>query len=270
MRNTISFFRSVVLVAWTAAGHGGCASASDVRDPDIDDCPVRAYRVAAVEVPISASAAFAVGFDLDDDGVRDNWLGFANMLLHAWSPAWDLAPAIAARLDTDVAWTLEVGECADGTATAWLGDAATLEGARARGAQLPGSAPLVGGTFGVPLGVLGDVIGGAPVRWTPAPLAQIRIEAMDDDGVRATVGLAIREGDLIEAVAPSLAAYFTERLAVDDSDFAAGADLDADGVITVAELLASSTAQVLLAPDLDRAELAGPGFSLGIGLEAVP
>jgi hypothetical protein len=270
MRNTITFFRSVVLVAWTAAGHGGCASAGDVRDPDIAGCPVRAYRVAAVEVPISAAAAYEVGFDLDGDGVRDNWLGFANMLLHAWSPAWDLAPAIEARLADDVEWTLELGNCADGTATAWLGDPAAPDGEVARGPGAPGSAALAGGTFAVPLGALGDVLGGAPVGWTAAPLAQVRIESLDAGGVRATLGLAITRDDLIDAVAPSLAAYFTERLAVDDSDFAAAADLDADGVITVEELLASATARVLLAPDLDRAEVAGAGFSLGIRLEAVP
>jgi hypothetical protein len=270
MRSTTFIFHSVILAACPVAGLPGCLADAEVRDPAIDDCPARAYHVVAVDVPISASDVLAVGFDLDGDGVRDNWLGVANAVLHAWSPAWDVAPVLATRLATDVEWVLDVRACtAPGLAEVRLGAADDEAVEPARGERATGGAPLTGGTFRVPLGALGDALGGAPVGWATAPMAQVRIDALDDARVGATVGVAIRQADLIEHVAPNLAAYFTARLAQDDSELALEADADGDRVVTVDELLASPAAQVLLAPDLeDRAELGGDGLSLGFRIHA--
>jgi hypothetical protein len=272
MSTISSISRVIMLVAWAAAGLTGCTSDADVPAPDTDGCPIRHYRIRSVAIPITAYDAIGVAFDLDGNGRRDNWLGFANALLHAWSPAFEIAPVIDASLEHELDWRLAIRQCnPGGAATAALAPGPAEPAGEiadevfAAGAdRFPGGVPLIGGTFGIPLGALSDALGGAEPGWVAAPLAQLRVDAVDDAVAHATVGLAVGIADVETVVAPNLAAYFTDRLAAGDSDFAIAADRDGDRIVTAAELLASETAQVLLAPDLtDQPALAGDGVSLG-------
>jgi hypothetical protein len=270
MANNSSILLCACLVAWTTVGQSGCMPDEPVRDPDIDACPARRYQVASVDIPVSGLETIEASFDLDGDGVRDNWLGFANALLHAWSPTFDLARHVDARLGP-LDWQLVVHQCdRGGPASAALGAGGDGAVETARGARAPGGAPLVGGTFAIPLGVLSDALGTADAGWAAAPLAQLRLDELDDRAASATVGLAVAADDVTAIVVPNLAAYFTARLAAGDSEFAAEADADADGEVTPAELMASDTAQILLAPDLDPAlDLPDGGASLGFRIRAV-
>jgi hypothetical protein len=249
--------RIVITLACPTAGLAGCMPDATVRIPDVEDCPHRDYRVRAVELPSSALGSIEIAFDLDGDGVRDNWLGFAAALVHAWTDAFDVGPVLDRRLRHALDWRLVLYECDSGSAAAALvpGDDPDLGAA-----VLPASGdrpPLTGGTLAVPLGALGDALGTAPPGWTLASLAHVRIEDVDDRAVTATIGLAVDHADVLRLVAPALAAFFTTRLATGDSDFALTADTDGDRTISTAELLASPTAQALLAPDLDDAASLG-------------
>jgi hypothetical protein len=270
MTTKYSILRALYLILWTVAGLSGCGADASVRDPDIDDCPARRYRVTSVEIPLSAWDAIDSSFDLDGDGVRDNWLGFANALVHAWSPTFAVAERVDARLASALDWELVVHQCErGGPASAGVGppDDESIETART--VRMPGGEPLTGGTFAIPLGALSDALGTADAGWVAAPLAQLRLDAVDDRRAAATLGVAVTADDLIAIVAPNLAAYFTARLAAGDSDFAADADLDGDRVVTPDELIASDTAQVLLAPDLEPdLDLPRGGASLGFRFAA--
>lgn len=266
MTNNSSTLLASLVVLWTALGQSGCGADATVRPSDIDDCPAQRYRVDAITIPTSVLDALDVAFDLDGDGTRDNWLGLANAVVHAWSPEFDLAKRVDARLAAGLDWQLAVHQCdAGGPASAALaeGDDDSIETARGR---VPGP-PLIGGTFAIPLGALADALGTADAGWVTAPLAELRLDAFDDRQVTATVGLAITSEDLVAIVAPALAAYFTAQLGAGDSDFAAEADTNGDGVVTADELLASDTAQVLLAPDLAaQLDLPTGGASLGFAI----
>jgi hypothetical protein len=270
MANNSSIFLCSCVVAWTVAGQTGCMPDATVRASDVDACPAQQYRVSSIEIPTSGFAAIELAFDLDGDGVRDNWLGLANALVHAWSSAFDLSAHVDARLAGGLDWRLTIHQCDAGrAASAGLGAGGEEAIETARGDRAPGAAPLIGGTFAIPLGALSDALGTADEAWVAAPLAQVRLEAFDAGGASAVVGLAIGADDLAAIVAPNLAAYFTARLAEEDSDFAAEADTDGDGVVTPDELLASDTARVLLAPDLDpELDLPGGGASLGFRIRA--
>src|SRR5688572_14925682 len=103
--------RIVIIVAWPVAGLAGCMPDATVRIPDVEDCPHRDYRVRAVELPSSALGSIEVAFVLDGDGVRDNWLGFAAALVHAWTDAFDVQPVLDRRLRHALDWRLVVHEC---------------------------------------------------------------------------------------------------------------------------------------------------------------
>jgi hypothetical protein len=275
MKTISSISHALLILFWPAAGQLGCGPDTPAVPPDIADCPVREYRVARVVVPATPLDSIATAFDLDDDGVRDNWLGFAHSLVRAWSPAFQLGPVLDARLDGPLDWRLAFHQCENGGAAAVslfpgpgsFDDAAFDAVVPATGDR--STAVLAGGTFALPLGALGDALGDAPDGWVAAPLAQVRVDAIDSRTVRATVGVGVTIADVYGLVAPALAAYFTDRLAAHDSDFAVLADTNHDGTLSTEELLASETAQLLLAPDLeDMAALAGDGASLGVRIEA--
>lgn len=270
MMNNSSISLVSIVVAWTALGQTGCTSDAAVRPPDIDDCATQRYRIAAIDIPTSVIDALEVAFDLDGDGTRDNWLGLANALVHAWSPEFELAERVDDRLAAGLDWQLAVHQCEPGgpasVALAAGDDDDSVETARGR---IPGP-PLIGGTFAIPLGALSDALGTAEPTWVAAPLAAVAVERFDDREAVATIGVAITAEDLREVVAPNLAAYFTARLAADDSDFAAAADADGNGVVTTTELLASDAAQALLVPDLaTQLDLPTGGASLGFRIHGL-
>ena len=262
----------------TVLGLFGCASDTPGRSPDDaadpGACPLTAYRARHVEIPASFADAIAFAFDLDADGTRDNWLGFASAAVHAMSPRFDLARVVDARLAAGLDWVVAIDRCNDDAppASIALGRGVTTDDGLhvvLDDAAAPAAGPeLAGGTFTIPLGVLSDAVGGSQPAWARAPLGRARLVALADETITVEVGFAIASGDITAVVAPNLAAYFTQQLAAGESDFALIADADGDGVVTTEELLATSTARSLLAADLDAEALGGPGSSVGIRIEA--
>jgi hypothetical protein len=241
------------LISLLALALSGCMPDNSVRDPD--ECPATVHRITGIAIPSSTLDSLTTAFDLDGDNVRDNWLGFANTVVHAWDPSFDLSPDLA-TLD----WRLSIHSCSPTGPTSAALTTTSDDAESARG--IPG-APLTGGTFALPLGTLSDPLGTSDPKWVAAPLAQLRL----DSATTATVGLAITTDDLQSIVAPNLAAYFTAHYT--SSDFAASADTNHDRTISTDELLASEAAQVLLAPDLSpQLDLPTGGASLGFTITA--
>lgn len=97
------------------------------------------------------------------------------------------------------------------------------------------------GETDVPLGVLSDLGGGADAGWVAADHVQI-------EGGRIGGALV---GDYRTVLAESYSPYVSERLAAGETDWGALADANHDGRVTVDEVLADPTFQVLTTPDLD-------------------
>jgi hypothetical protein len=197
--------------------------------PDADGMP--RYRIVGVDLPVTYTDVVELGFDLDGDGISDNRLGTGHALLHQLSPAFDVGGVLERRLEL-LEWTFTIGH-----GVAWIDR--------------------------IPLGALGDALGSADPGWIEV-IPHARVDVADGDHAVVALGVAIPTADVHAHVVPALAAYFTSRLAIGDSDFAADADSDEDGVITVAELLATTLVSTMLTPDLEPDHL-----SLGFRVLAV-
>ena len=275
---------SLLALSLVASPLAGCADAgSDAPDGGAPGAQRTVYRVSEVILPASAGDAAELGLDLDADGTIDNRLGLVHGLLaERWGMT--LSGGASEALRAQLPWLLVVDEHEGGNAVdAWLatgssGDplAPLLSGAvGATGRWIGDHAALAGGSGPVPVGALGDP---APIRaddaepgWCETSFATTLERSQD--GMTATLGVALAVDDVRAAIAAPLAAFLTEAAGGDalSAQFARVADGNADGVVTPAEVLAHPLLTGLLAADLD---LDGDGvdesISLGLWLEATP
>lgn len=246
------------------------ACARDDADPAEPTCDevieYRAYRITGLELPTTASAANAMGLNLDEDqsGRPDNAAGSLYWtLLSNFSTAADQLPAsLETALNGPVAWILVVGTCADVDSTyaeVTLARGTPVDGGFAIGPAVPAfgtrAGDVVAATRGegiAPASTLADVLGTHDAVWMSADAFAVDM-TLDADGVIGRLGFALSDG-YQHVVALPLADYFTSRLQAGTSEFAATMDTDGDDVVSEEELLASELMIALLLPDLDLDE----------------
>jgi len=205
------------------AGVSGCAVAADERPADTPAEPVVVHRVDGIEVP-----SFELGADLDGDGSIDN---NAALILTAAFHTYgfdEMAERWLAAVDERLAtlgWTIETR-------------------------VVDGRVVVDGDSAAVPLGALADLTGArAEAGWIDASDVQVTLLPEPDGAATLVLAGALPDG-YARIVATAFLPYINGRLATGDTAWGAQADTDADGVLTVDELLANRLFQILLAPDL--------------------
>lgn len=263
---------SVVVGGSIAALLGACGFDPSEVDPVPATCAPRVYRIEAVELPRSGTAAAQLAIDLDGDGDADNRLGRLHATLASffsdWRPDDQLTARLAdgrldwfatvARCDGEVAIGLVAGRDDDGDGRYTLepgGEPALGDDRLVQGGEV--SLPLLG--FTDPLG-LGDAPG-----WAAGLGVAVAPRMLDDDHLEAVVGAGIHLDDA--ALAP-VAGFLTRHLG--DSVIARALDGDDDGAITVAELRDSPAIAALIEDDVDvtGADGVADHVSLGFTLRA--
>lgn len=273
---------SFLAVTTLALSTVACVSDTDVATPDdLEQARVRHYRIAKVELPTLSMRARELAFDLGNDDSPDNQLGMVHTTMLTVSPTYQVMPRIEAALAADLGWSLTVyddpatgrlygAHLARATITN-VGIEPELSNLEPAFANLDDpSLPLAGDMGRIPLGTLSDALGGSDAGWIDVRRLRIDIEQIDDTRLSARVGMAIAKPDVDAEVIPNMARYFTSRLAANDSEFAAEADTNDDGIVSPAEMSAHDVTRALLAADLyDLPEFeGGQALSLGFGITA--
>lgn len=264
--------------AWAlvaATGFAGCTEPVDDGVEPPPACSARTYRIEAVDLAATWGDATAFGLDVDRDGDRDNKLGSLNATLTQVYGDWDPEAAIAELLAAPATgWMMKVERCEGSARVAvamGVGDDADGDGAfdvADWGEAAVGEGDEAWGGVGfLPLGRLGDGAGtdDGDGGWSPE-LGLAMALRPDPRGLAATVGFGVEVTD--ELLAP-VAGFLSEALANGDSRFAAGIDLDRDGVVSVAELRMAPAVRTLLANDLDLAVPCGEGDCYAPGGDGV-
>lgn len=262
---------TAAVVGFTSSLAAGCALDDDAppRDEPLAcdrATTTRAFRIDAIETMSSSTEVDRAGLDLDGDGVADNLAGnvlaamFQGFADRAAEAAW--ADQLAARLDGELAWIVEVTTCAgrpDGAAQVTLRRASAIDastvwldgdpGIRAAGVAIAGRVSAAGGRGDVPVGALAAFTGDAPDGWHPAEATAFDLVITDGavDG-RIAGGLVPGYADVVAA---SFLPFINPLIATGDTVFGVEADADGDGALTVAELVAHRAFRVLMTPDLD-------------------
>lgn len=279
-RNTKLTFGSLLLVAAASGCADGTGEVPAGSEPGITRT---VYRVSDVVLPEAAASASELGLDLDGDGAIDNRLGLVHGLLaERWNVT--LSGGASATLREHLPWLLVVdAHPGSGVVDAWLAPAQVddptaplLDGAiAARGRWRDDTAALTGGRGQAPVGALGDPslerAPDADAGWCHTSIAATL--APSEDGMSASLGLALAVDDVRNAVAAPLASFLTAAQGSDTlgAQFARDADVDGDGVISAAEVLAHPLLTGLLAADLDLdGDGADESISLGLWLDATP
>ncbi len=279
-----------LLAGLMGVGVVACTEPIDDGPPPPPVCSATTYRIATAALASTWGDAVRLGLDLDGDGDVDNKLGSLNATLTQVYGDWHPEAAMAELLaDRSTAWMLRVERCAgtaglavslgvgtdddgDGRlAVGGWGEPAVGEGLEARG-----------GIGLLPVGRLGagaSAAGGADDGWSPELGMAVALHAGTRD-LTATLGFGV---EVTDALLAPVAGFLSAALARGDSRFAAGIDLDRDGVVSVAELRQAPAVRTLLASDLDLAVPCGDGecyqpgsdgvldrISLGLGITARP
>lgn len=249
---------SCALLAITASG---CIGEEPI-DLAACDAP-EIYRVDRVELPRRNEAAFALGFDLNGDGVADNQLGAVLATASGSLRPFDVTPVTSDRLAAEVAWKLAVRSCGDRTAVSF-GRADRLDEVQLVGAS--GAVPLSARGDGgeLPLSLMFDAAAAvADPGWLPAATGAIALERSADGArISGKLGVALDGEAVLDVVLPAVVRYF-EAYPTQASFNVEGLDLDRDGRITEQELRSTTLIQSLFAPDLALGDLAALSFGLG-------
>lgn len=254
---------SCALLAITASG---CTAEGPI-DLAACDAP-EIYRIDRVELPHRNEAAVALGFDLNEDKVADNQLGFVLGAAAGLLRPFEVTAVTSERLAGEVAWKLAVRSCGEDRTAVSFGRADRIEEVQLVG---PSSAvPLAarGGGGELPLSLMFDAAAAvADPGWLPGGVDAIELERSADGArISGKLGIALDAAAVVGVVVPPLTRYF-EAHPDQPTYVVERLDLDRDGRITEGELRSSPLIQSLFAPDLaagDRAAL-----SLGLGLSAV-
>jgi hypothetical protein len=260
-----------VLVTCAACGGGddpGLPGAEPLECEGQRD--TRTFRIDEVHIPGNPTEAELAGADLDGDGTIDNQAGNLLSALTMIYPdlATTLEPQLAARLTGDVEWLVGIEQC-DGEVRVSVGDpgragdvpaAGTWDSPEDPGLDL-GELYAEQGEGAAPIGALADLGGTGFDAWHRTFPTRIELEIGGDRAWGRLIG-AIAPGYetiLAEAVQP----YLQGRLDAGESDWAAEADTDGDGVLTTDEILVSFEFSALTGGDLED-----DSFSFGFVVEA--
>jgi hypothetical protein len=213
--------------------------------------------------------------DLDADEAPDNAGGslLSSLLLQQFESAAGLPALVNERLDSDeVPWFIALDQCADGRYLFWMLRGEDLDGdgvyelssrdaPPAQGSMVGSSIQVASGGFGeIPIGIFADPLGEAREIWSSG--AGVAAAFTREDGnLIGKLGIGLAD-DYAEIVGRPIAAFLSSRLQAGTSEFAEDLDTSGDGVVSLAELEASSLIRAtLLNPDLDllRRDLYDPG-----------
>ncbi len=235
----------------TAAALAGCDDSPppDGVEPLSCDTPTSTrYRVDRVTMPRSGSESEDLAFDLDGDGTLDNMAGNIFSALLQVYPDRQLDAAWQAQLDARLAgplvWTIEIERCPAGDTRATLVDGA------------------------VPLGALADFTGAADDDWHDVSHVELDLDVGVDevDGRLGVVLTPAYELVLARAFAP----FVQSLLDAGETEWGVAVDVDRDGQIEVAELVADTYFRTLTRADVDAdADGTNESLSMGLGIHAV-
>jgi len=235
----------------------GCATDEPMLDPATCDGS-RVFQLDAVELPNHTVGVRELAVDLDDNGIRDNWLGAVASSIQSmpFDHPLDLSATATAHLNTDTDWRISIAECPDDQRLISLsaGDEPLVSDVVGR--VFEGTLRATGQVGRVPITTLFDGTG----MVVPSFLDTARLEiemAEPTDELSARLVLAVRdiEAPVVHALTPFLDANLGEDLSRDSFD------LDGDGTLSEAEIAAHPFTRSLLTPDL---QLSGPAYSLGL------
>lgn len=238
---------------WIVAGIGlvvtGC---TDAQEPTrLDDTPlpcppeVTRYRIDHADPAI----AVARKLDLDGDEYPDNGLGRAHDFLTALAPAFAVADRFDGRLRTDLAWTITTARCGDDIRVSVdepvPSDTPTP---RAVGVVIDGDFEAGDGIGHLPLRALADAANARPEPgWLAGDELTVRA-TLTPDGLEGVFALALPTAAVRSDLAAPIADFLTAQPA--DSSLRVATDNDHDGVVTAAEVAATSAYQSITSSDL--------------------
>lgn len=194
------------------------------------------------------SAVVAQEIDLDGDHRPDDALGRAHDLLTAFAPDFDVSGRFGDRLATDIAWNIRVDQC-NGHVRVGIGPTDTGL-PHAAGAVLGnGELTAEDGQAQLPLLALADASGTtSDPGWRVGDAVTIKATLAGDslDGVFA---MAVPTAMVRAELAAPITAFLDAQPV--DNALRAATDLDHDGVVTAAEVTATSTYDAMTQSDLE-------------------
>jgi hypothetical protein len=254
----------------------GCVlMAEDSESPPMIEEPMcslqaQAYRIDQVTLPLSASEANRMGFDLDGDELQrpDNGLASTfSTLYYTFESAQEIwLDNLQAAFDEQrVDWLIVVETCADdsdpGYVQVGLHRGRDDDGDGVYEIVDSGLQPAIGDRYAmgmsaelgeamVPASTLVDIRGGHEPVWVRGDALAISMRSEPDGSVSGGLGVGLSD-DVTFAASGPLVDFFTWRLEEGTSEFASELDTNMDGVVTDDELFASNLVASLLAPDVD-------------------
>ncbi|MBP6633411.1 MAG: hypothetical protein KBG28_14380 [Kofleriaceae bacterium] len=276
--------RPVVALACTSLT--ACTLSFATEDEQVDQarrrllqCPSRLLQVTAVDLPYQVAGRDLPRLELGDapDQYLRNQLGAAYGALSNVHPRFDAAPTVAARLTRDLVWNARLYRCDDD------GDQHFTVAVALTGADEAGTEAALGTIDGqravldepgrpwMPVAALADPLGTSDPGGLIGRYGRMIVDGWDTEQPRLLVGAGFAQSWIELVLADPIAAFFTDRLAANDSTYALELDSDDDGVVSPDELRASSLYRSLLAADLQPSgQLAEGGVSVVLPLTATP
>lgn len=271
-------------------GIGLMSGCSDTPDTSrLDDAPLACkvpertvYRITSVDPSLRQAHVI----DLDGDGVADDALGRAHDMIAGADPSFAVAPRFGARLapDGDVTWLVAVDRCgSDARVTVDEGLLISRSGEPLAPEVLPRAVGTLrdsvlearDGQAHVPLAALADVEGnirGAdPARWITGEALTVKATFVSHEGapdeLDGVFAVAIDRATAQRELAPPIAAFLTAQPA--DDWLKAGADGNADGIVTAQEVVATTPFSDATAGDVVVDRMSEPAVSLALRFHAV-
>lgn len=238
---------------WIVAGIGlvatGCTD--DQAPRRLDDIPlpctpeVARYRIDHADPSVAAARTI----DLDGDTYPDNGLGRAHDFLATFAPEFAVAERFDDRLRRDLDWTITTYTCGEDirvTVDRLAGLDPTAP--RAAGELKGGTLTVHDGIGYLPLGALADAVeASADPGWRSGDALTMKA-TITDDRIAGVFALAIPTATVRADLAAPIAEFLTAQPA--DNELRVAIDVDDDGIVTAAEVAATSAYQAITSSDL--------------------
>ncbi len=250
---------------WIVAGIGlvvtGCADDPAGRR---DDNPLPCIPEAQIyEIQhVDPSAYTAQIIDLDGDKHPDDSLGRAHDLITAFAPAFDVADRFDARLATDVKWRIVTEQCEhDVRVTVDAPEIYARQAPRAAGGITDdGVIEASDGVGQLPLIALADAANASSdPGWRTGDAMTVRA-TVHGDTLEGVFAFALPTDTVRADLAAPLAAFLTAQPV--DQALRVVTDSDHDGIVTAAEIAATTTYKAMTQSDLTLVIDAQPQTSI--------
>lgn len=246
----------------------GCTDSSAGRADAPLPCGTPVTRTFAID-HANPSAAVAQDIDLDGDDKPDDALGRANDLVAGFAPTFSIADRFAARLNTDIAWELQLDQCGDDTRVT-IGPRPDGTGlphlARAQGRFEAGTLTAADGQARLPLIALADAQRTiADPGWVVGDAVAMHL-TLDGGTASGVFAMALPTETVRADLAAPIAAFLTAQAA--DQPMRVVADANHDGVVSADEVTATNTFQGMTDSDLEMEIDGAPQTSIAFRFTA--